>query len=1680
MKSNLKYLFVLLIAGMAFAMPAKASHVAGVDITYQCLGNDSFLVTVNVFRDCSGATWTAQSINVNFSSTCGQNFNAQLNTTNALNGSQAIGINVSQLCPTALSNCNGGTHPGMLLFTYQAIVVLNPPCNTWTIGYAPPCCRNNNLNLSPNQGNTFVSSTLNSVTDSCNNSPTIATTNPNPYACVGQLICYDLGVTEIDGDSLVYSFDTAYQNATTPFGYNAGYSAQVPIPGITIDPATGNIQFIPMVAGNYVIVIKICEYDRNTGALKGCITRDLQWVVNNCNNAAPAQLCNPNSIISFSGSGAQISANEVEVCYGQNFSFVILVSDSFGLSSTQYLTATSNVQSVLPGSQFSVVSNTAQDSLWITVSWVATLGAAPFNTFNVNVSDNNCPVTATNSGTYIVRVIPSTYGGPDHQICKGIETANLNAIGGTQFTWSVISGDPNSLSCTNCANTVVNPNTTTEYQVMSNLSSSCKNIDTVLVKVSQNYQLNMSNDTLICFNDSTIQIGAFPSINRVFNYQWSPPSKLNFDTVQTPLATPVSNTTYNVTVTSDSGCIKTGNVTVSTTLPFPTTISASTTSGDSVSCQGVPFILDAQLGVEPSGCGISANPCSGLTINNTVGTGTLTNLVSGNAASNAWPSPYSNSERSARHQFIISRSELAANGISPGTISSLAFNISTLTGTANYENFEIKLGCIPDSTFTFNPQTGSFWKQGLTTVFNPKNINLTTGWNAHQFDNFYDYDGQSHLIVEVCFNNTGAVTQNAQVFYSNTSFNSSLFFYSSTVTACGNNNLLSPPVARRPNMRFGFCGGPNPSGYKYQWWPSTGLDNDTLKNPTATLTDSITYYLAVKDTSDKCFDTSKIKLFLTTLEKSADTAICPNVPFQLFATGNTSCTGGASYQWAPANLVNNPNIANPIASITQTTWFTVTFQDQCGCTITDSILVTKKEIDSLGIIKTVPTCGLLNGAYLLKPSGGEFPYQFSIDSGNTFLNDSIFSGLNNGYYDVLIKDNAGCYSYKLDTLQNTAPIIDSIKTKNLTCFESQDGVVEVFTSGGNYPLSYSVNGGTSYVTSDSVINLPFGMKDIIVKAADGCETSPVKRLLTQPNFLEFDLAENVVSCNGYADGRLTITPSGGTKPYTYTWNTINGVDSIADSLLAGSYSVSITDINNCLADTTYLVAEPTKVALDSMSIIPITCNGYKNGIVHLFPSGANGGFVTSIDSGKTYLPITTYDSIGPVQYYLVIKDYKGCLYDTSFTVSEPDPLIINPNFDTTTICVSNCLDISAPYTGGNQGKVTYFWTPSFTDSSTFNFCPTENSRFIVYAKDVRNCVSNLEEIQVNLFDSLRVTTSGDTNICKTFGLPIVAFPSGGDGNGFNYEWTPYPGLNNPKIKQPFANPAQTTTYKIVITDNCGSPAVEDTLRVVVYPNPQVAFSSDETEGCQQQLIYFTNDSDIGSDCLWNFGDGTSVNACNIIAHPYNEPGFYDVKLRVISSGGCSDSLTKERFIKVYPNPIADFLMNPQPATLLDPEVEFTDISIGAIREWNWNFGSFTTSEESNPKIVFPVDDSGSYPVRLKVTTKDGCVDDTVKFALVDVNLMIYAPRGFTPNGDGLNDLFFPQGTGLDQQEFEFLIFDRWGKVVFQTNTIGDGWNGKLPSGEPAPVGIYVWKLNVGDYTSNRRRHEVIGNVSLMK
>ena len=124
------YFHIVVILGLilSFSNNAHSTHVAGTDITYQCLGNDSFLITINVFRDCSptSVSWTYPGIGVGFgggtitaSSSCGQTINLSLPTTNTVIGNQAVGIDVSQLCPTAISNCNGGPRLGMAILLIQ-------------------------------------------------------------------------------------------------------------------------------------------------------------------------------------------------------------------------------------------------------------------------------------------------------------------------------------------------------------------------------------------------------------------------------------------------------------------------------------------------------------------------------------------------------------------------------------------------------------------------------------------------------------------------------------------------------------------------------------------------------------------------------------------------------------------------------------------------------------------------------------------------------------------------------------------------------------------------------------------------------------------------------------------------------------------------------------------------------------------------------------------------------------------------------------------------------------------------------------------------------------------------------------------------------------------------------------------------------------------------------------------------------------------------------------------------------------------------------------------------------------------------------------------------------------------------------------------------------------------------
>ena len=207
--------------------------------------------------------------------------------------------------------------------------------------------------------------------------------------------------------------------------------------------------------------------------------------------------------------------------------------------------------------------------------------------------------------------------------------------------------------------------------------------------------------------------------------------------------------------------------------------------------------------------------------------------------------------------------------------------------------------------------------------------------------------------------------------------------------------------------------------------------------------------------------------------------------------------------------------------------------------------------------------------------------------------------------------------------------------------------------------------------------------------------------------------------------------------------------------------------------------------------------------------------------------------------------------------------------------------------------------------------------------------------------------------------------------------------------------------------------------------------------------------------------------------------MYDVTLTLTSSaalGGCVNSLTKIGYVQVFADPIANFTMTPNPTNMLTPDVSFFDQSYTNIVSWNWDIGGLTNSIVQNPVYTFP-EDTGNYNIVLTVIDANGCTSTTSNNLIVRGEYGLYVPNSFTPDGDGMNDGFFPNGFGITDEDYAFMIFDRWGELVFESNTKFVPWNGTY-KGKPVQNGVYVWKLIFVDV--NGKEHTEFGHVSIVK
>lgn len=646
--------------------------------------------------------------------------------------------------------------------------------------------------------------------------------------------------------------------------------------------------------------------------------------------------------------------------------------------------------------------------------------------------------------------------------------------------------------------------------------------------------------------------------------------------------------------------------------------------------------------------------------------------------------------------------------------------------------------------------------------------------------------------------------------------------------------------------------------------------------------------------------------------------------------------------------------------------------------------------------------------------------------------------------------------------------LDNISVTNIDCFGNCNGTITLTATGAS---QYSINGGTSFQGTGNFNALCAGGFSILVESPIGCQATGLASI-NQPAALTIPSSSTDEICFGSCDGTAGVNPSGGTMPYSYAWS--NGAGNVANvnSLCAGNYTATVTDDNGCVQTANITISGPPQLVINSITEVDETCSNSCDGSITINAPLASQ---FSIDNGATFQASNVFTNVCSGNYNIVVEDAAGCQATGLANITTPNPLniVAGPN---STICIGQSATVSATANGGTA-PLTLIWDNGLPNGSPHTVTPAVNTTYTVYVQDANGCQSNPVSVTVTLNPPLQVTALSDQAICPGETASISASASGGNGGPYTYIWDDGSGNQLSGANQ-IVSPAVTTVYTVTASDNCGTPVTTDAVTITVNPLPVVSFNADNLEGCTPVAVNFSNTTNatLTGSCFWDFGDGTTSADCNP-SHVYTTPGCYTVTLTVTSPEGCVASSTITDMICVFAYPVAEFSFGPQPTDILNTEINFTnETSLGVA--YDWDFGGLGTSQQTNPTFVFPNDDPGSYNVCLATVSADGCADTVCHVVVIDDMFLLFVPNTFTPDGDNINDLFFPVVDGYIDGSFQLLIFNRWGDLIFESSSPETTWDG-THNGIISKEDTYVWKIIVKDAVSGKKR-DFVGHVNLLR
>ncbi|MBK9282942.1 MAG: gliding motility-associated C-terminal domain-containing protein [Sphingobacteriaceae bacterium] len=846
-----------------------------------------------------------------------------------------------------------------------------------------------------------------------------------------------------------------------------------------------------------------------------------------------------------------------------------------------------------------------------------------------------------------------------------------------------------------------------------------------------------------------------------------------------------------------------------------------------------------------------------------------------------------------------------------------------------------------------------------------------------------------------------------------------------------------------------------------------------------------------------------------TITVAGNTAICSGQSTSLTAAGAGI---GGTYTWTAPGGTTLSTLPGVAVQPTATTIYTVYGTTPFPCTGSQTVEVQVNPTPTLTPGNDSPVCqgATVNLTVNAVPGGTLVTYLWQGPNSYTsaFQNPQITNIQPNmaGIYTVTAVNNfsnGGSCSSSANTTVNVIPVNQTSVTPQFTLCEGD--ALNLTAQNAVPPTAYYWTGPNTFTSNlqnptiantntvhagDYIVTASFAVQGLTL-VCTSTAVSNVSVVATSP--ITLTIPQNI--CEGMT---ANISATANPMPLQFNWTGPNGYISTGSNTTIPNVVPAHTGVYNVVGVWAIGSKSCTISNFNQMNVVPVAPIAINVPTMVCYPAdvhltsssqgaisyswGATTGFTSNIPNPILGAPGTTATGI-----YTVFTAYtNGALicYNSNTTQVTVNPIIPVDLEPYKQLCYNATYSISGP-----PGATSYLWLGpnSYSSTNQLLVIPSIQPPLAgTYTLEVTlGPCKTLGTTKVDVLTPISFTnTPGNKTICMGDSIALYAGATGGSHN-YAYVWNPQQWLGSPTGSVQYATPLGTTIYNLTAYDiACPFYTVGASFTVNVNKAPQPQLDLPKHEGCQPLCLTFNSKTqEQASQITYDFGNGNVMQADDF-NYCLNDAGTYNLKIRTTGKNGCSYNWEYQTPIQVWPTPNSIVETNPERVTTTNNNVTFYPSSTsGNVVSYQWAFegvkgngAGYDTSFMKNPTRIY--DNIGDYPVLLISTTDKGCIDTLMKVIEVRDEFAIFIPNTFTPNGDGLNDIFNIKGVGIKTTGYSMEIYDRWGTLVYSTKELTKGWDGTV-KGLNAENGVYVFKVKA-EAANGDGRKEYVGHVSLLK